>query len=90
MRELAKERRCRRVWLVTSNDNLRALRFYQRHGFRLVAVHVGAVDSARTRKPGRPRVGLDGGIPVHDEIELAWVLSPSSDRVSDRGHRAGR
>jgi predicted acetyltransferase len=46
VRELAEERHCSRVWLVTSNDNLRALRFYQRRGFRRVAVHVGAVDRA--------------------------------------------
>lgn len=77
VRELAEERHCSRVWLVTSNDNLRALRFYQRRGFRLVAVHVGGVDSARTRKRGIPTVGLDG-IPVHDEIELACELSPST------------
>lgn len=58
-----------RLWLVTSNDNLDALRFYQRRGFVLAAVHRGAIDEARRRKPSIPVVGLHG-IPVRDEIEL--------------------
>jgi len=60
---------CRRLWLVTTNDNLDALRFYLRRGFRLVAVHPGAVDRARLLKPSIPAVG-DYGIPMHDELEL--------------------
>jgi len=72
--ELARGRHCHRVTLVTTNDNGAALRFYQRRGFRLVAVHVGAVDRARALKPGIPEVGLDG-IALHDEIELARELT---------------
>jgi ribosomal protein S18 acetylase RimI-like enzyme len=60
---------CRRLWLVTTNDNLDALRFYQRRGLRLVAVHRGAVDQARQIKPQIPEVG-GFGVAVHDEIEL--------------------
>jgi len=60
---------CRRLWLVTTNDNLDALRFYLRRGFRLTAVHPGAVDRARLLKPSIPAVG-DYGIPIHDELEL--------------------
>lgn len=70
--ELACRGHCARIWLVTTNDNLPALRFYQRRGFRVVAVHVGAVDRARAAKPGIPAVGLDG-IGIHDEIELAFA-----------------
>ena len=44
---VAGSRSCRRAWLVTTNDNLDAIRFYQRRGFRMVAVHPGAVDEAR-------------------------------------------
>ncbi|RLP90090.1 GNAT family N-acetyltransferase [Micromonospora sp. BL4] len=58
-----------RVWLITSNDNLRALRFYQRRGMRLVRVDRGAVDRARLLKPEIPLVGEDG-IPLHDEVVL--------------------
>ncbi|WP_245630169.1 GNAT family N-acetyltransferase [Alicyclobacillus acidiphilus] len=59
-----------RVWLITSNDNLDAIRFYQRRGYRMVAVHIGAVDEARRLKPTIPLVG-EHGIDIHDEIELA-------------------
>jgi GNAT superfamily N-acetyltransferase len=59
-----------RLWLITTNDNLPALRWYQRRGFRLVAVHPDAVTRARaTLKPEIPLVGLDG-IPLRDELEL--------------------
>jgi ribosomal protein S18 acetylase RimI-like enzyme len=60
---------CRRLWLVTTNDNARALRFYQRRGFRIVAVHVDAVRASRRLKPEIPETG-DDGIPIRDEIEL--------------------
>jgi GNAT superfamily N-acetyltransferase len=59
----------RRLWLVTTNDNLGALRFYQRRGLRLVRVDRGAVDRARRLKPEIPLVGADG-IALHDEVEL--------------------
>jgi ribosomal protein S18 acetylase RimI-like enzyme len=65
---------CRRLWLVTTNDNLGALRFYQRRGFRLVSVAPGAVDEARARlKPEIPEVG-DHGIPLRDELVLERLL----------------
>ncbi|HEY2473234.1 MAG TPA: GNAT family N-acetyltransferase, partial [Candidatus Cybelea sp.] len=57
------------VRVMTTNDNLRALRFYQRRGFRLRALRVGAVDAARRLKPAIPQHGADG-IPMRDEIEL--------------------
>jgi ribosomal protein S18 acetylase RimI-like enzyme len=59
-----------RAWLVTTNDNLAALRLYQRAGWRMAALRPGAVDAARRSiKPGIPIVG-DDGIPIRDEIEL--------------------
>jgi GNAT superfamily N-acetyltransferase len=69
----ARAANCRRLWLVTTNDNLDALRFYMRRGFRLAAVHPGAVDRARLIKPSIPEVG-DFGIPIHDELELERLL----------------
>ena len=69
----ARRARCRRVWLVTTNDNLRALRFYQRRGLRLVALRPGAVDAARELKPSIPLAGEDG-IEIHDELELEVAL----------------
>ena len=58
-----------RIWLVTSNDNLNAMRFYQRRGYRIIAVHPNAVDHARRLKPTIPAIGFYD-IPIHDEIEL--------------------
>jgi ribosomal protein S18 acetylase RimI-like enzyme len=60
----------RPVRVVTTNDNLEALRFYQRLGFRLVELRPGAVDEARrTLKPEIAPVG-ESGIPIRDELEL--------------------
>ena len=59
-----------RIWLVTSNDNLDALRFYQRRGFRLAELRPGAIDEARrTLKPEISETG-GYGIPIRDELEL--------------------
>lgn len=62
----------RRLWLVTTNDNLDALRFYQRRGFVLTAMHANAIEQSRRIKPQIPRVGCFG-IPIRDEIELTFV-----------------
>jgi ribosomal protein S18 acetylase RimI-like enzyme len=64
---------CRRVWLITTNDNLHALRFYQRRGMRLAALHRDALARSRQLKPGIPEVGHDG-IPLRDELELELHL----------------
>jgi len=60
--------------LTTTNDKLAALRFYQRRGFRIVAVRPGAVDEARRTKPAIPAIG-DHGIPMRDELELRLDLA---------------
>ncbi len=69
----ARDAGCGRLWLITTNDNLRALRFYQRRGFRLVAVHPDAVERSRALKALIPEIGLDG-IPLRDELELELEL----------------
>lgn len=63
----------RRLWLVTTNDNTHALRFFQRRGWDLVAVHRGAVDDARTVKPEIPDKGNDD-IAIRHELELELLL----------------
>ena len=69
----ARERGLRRVWLVTTNDNLDGLRFYQRRGLRIVGVTSGGVDSSRLLKPSIPTVG-SYGIPLRDELTLELPL----------------
>ena len=71
--DAARDAGCRRLWLITTNDNLPALRFYQKRGFHLVAVHRGALDRSRALKPQIPTIGLHG-IPLRDEIELEMLL----------------
>jgi GNAT superfamily N-acetyltransferase len=68
--QLARRQGCTRLWVITTNDNVDALRFYQRRGFCLVRVYRGAVDRSRAcLKPEIPPVGAYG-IPLRDEIEL--------------------
>ncbi len=74
----ARDRGCERMWLVTTNDNLRALYFYQRRGFRIVAVHRNAVLHSREIKPEIPPVA-ENGIPILDEIELEKPLVEGAD-----------
>jgi ribosomal protein S18 acetylase RimI-like enzyme len=69
----ARLRHCRRLFLITTNDNLHALGFYQKRGFAIVTVYRGAVNESRKIKPGIPLVGMDG-IPLRDEIELEMAL----------------
>jgi GNAT superfamily N-acetyltransferase len=71
--EEARKRNCTRIFLITTNDNLNALGFYQKRGFELVAIHRGAVNESRKIKPGIPLMGNDG-IPLRDEIELELTL----------------
>ena len=70
---VAKEAGCKRLWVITTNDNIEALKFYQRRGFSLVAVHKDAVVTAREEKPEIPQFGKNG-IPIKDEIELEMKL----------------
>lgn len=65
---------CARIWVSTTNDNLDALRFYQRRGFTLHVLRPAVVDDARRRlKPAIPEVG-GYGIPIRDEVELELHL----------------
>ncbi len=72
-RGAAQQAGCQRLWLITTNDNLETLGFYQRRGFALVAVHRDALAVARRLKPEIPLVG-ERGIPLRDEIELEIIL----------------
>ena len=69
-----KEEGVRRLWLITTNDNIDAIRFYQRRGFTIAAVHVSALDESRRLKPSIPLIGMNG-IPLRDEIEFEMLLN---------------
>jgi len=74
VQKIAKMNRCRRIWLITTNDNIDALRFYQRRDFEIVAVHRYAIEESRKLKPQLPFVGKYG-IPIRDEIELEMIIA---------------
>ncbi len=73
VKQVARQAGCARLWLITTNDNLNALRFYQKRGFVLVAVRPNALEASRKIKPQIPLIGNDG-IPLRDEIELELPL----------------
>lgn len=67
--EELRRRGARVLRTVTSNDNVRALAFYLRHGYRIVRVHAGAMDRVRAVKPAIPAVAVNG-LPIRDLLEL--------------------
>ncbi len=71
--KVAFQRYCKRLWLITTNDNFEALRFYQTRRFHLVAVYPNMIAEYRKIKPEIPLFGLDS-IPIRDEIELEMIL----------------
>lgn len=86
--QLAREQGCTRLWVITTNDNVDALRFYQRRGFCLVRVHRGAVDRSRASlKPEIPwwaptgsRCATRSSSNEHPEHRCAARRSSSSGR----------
>ncbi|MHA1936279.1 MAG: GNAT family N-acetyltransferase [Candidatus Thorarchaeota archaeon] len=75
---LVKSKGCTRLLVTTTNDNLDALRFYQKRGFRIINIYPNAVEYSRSIKPDIPTIAPNG-IAITDEIELEKLLtSPSS------------
>ena len=64
---------CAKITLITTNDNLSALRFYQKRGFDMVRLHRNALEQSRKIKPEIPLFG-ENGIPLKHEIELEMNL----------------
>ncbi|KEO82288.1 acetyltransferase [Tumebacillus flagellatus] len=69
----ASEQGLARIRLITTNDNLNALAFYQKRGYELVRLYPRAVEAARRVKPQIPLIA-DNGLPIRDELELEkWI-----------------
>ncbi len=66
---------CTKLWTITTNDRLDAQRFFQKRGFVISEVRLGAMTKIRLLKPNVPKVG-DYGIPVRDELEFEKPLLP--------------
>lgn len=71
--DMLKGSKVQRLWLITTNDNTDAIRFYQKRGFIIAAVHVNAMEKSRELKPSIPLIGFYG-IPIRDEIEFEMLL----------------
>jgi ribosomal protein S18 acetylase RimI-like enzyme len=72
--DMALSHACKRLWLITTNDNTHAIDYYQKRGFTLVAIHKGAVSRARVVKSEIPTHNQEG-VPIEDEWEFERPLS---------------
>lgn len=70
---IARQKQIHIVSLITTNDNLNALKFYQKRGYRIISVISDAVNKARKLKPSIPLIGNDG-IPLKDELILKKII----------------
>ena len=74
IKEYAKEKKYESIWLDTTNDNIDALKFYQKRGFRITKVYPDEIDKVRKLKPQIPEIG-EYGIPIKDALELEYSVS---------------
>ncbi len=72
--EVAQVNDCSRVWFITTNDNLKAIRYYQKRGFEWIEFHKNAVIESRRIKPEIPQLGFDE-IPIKHEIEFEYLIN---------------
>lgn len=71
--DIAQKNECKRLWLITTNDDINAIRFYQKKGFDLKAAHINAMENSRKLKPTIPLIGMDN-IPIKHELEFEIIL----------------
>jgi ribosomal protein S18 acetylase RimI-like enzyme len=71
--EDARARGCRRVWLTTTNNNVRAIAFYQRLGMNLCAFYRDGVAADRSLKPSIP-LRDEFGVGIDHELEFELLL----------------
>lgn len=71
--ETAKSNGCKRVWLITTNDNVKAIRFYQKRGFEWIGFYKNSILESRKIKPEIPKFGYED-IPIKHEIKFELRL----------------
>ena len=72
--KIAIDNNCKKMRLIATNDNMRALQFYQKRGYCLTKLYKNAMDEVRKVKPNVPLIG-ENDIPLRDEIELEKQLN---------------
>lgn len=71
--QIALDHGCTSMTLITTNDNLPELKFYQKRGYYFIEVLPNAVEKARAYKSSIPLIGNEG-IPIRDELRLQKQL----------------
>lgn len=71
--DLGRRNKIKRIFLITTNDNLNALKFYQKRNFCLCKIYPNSMKEVRKLKPQIPEIG-ENGIPLRDEIEFEIIL----------------
>ena len=69
----AKDRKLKKILVVTTNDNINAIKFYQKRGFDMACLYHNALDISRKIKPAIPLMG-DHSIPLRHEIEFELLI----------------
>jgi ribosomal protein S18 acetylase RimI-like enzyme len=72
IKKIAKAKNCERIWLVTTNYNINALKFYQKRGFHISNIYINSMEEARKIKPEIPKAY--DGIEIRDEIEFEMKI----------------
>ena len=71
--KFAIKKNCTRLKLITTNDNIRGIEFYQKRGFVFANIYINAIENSRRLKPEIPMYA-DNGLPIRDEIEFEIKL----------------
>ncbi|NMM62550.1 GNAT family N-acetyltransferase [Clostridium sp. P21] len=73
VKEIAVKAKCTKIKLITTNDNINAIAFYQKRGFDMMRIYRNALDIDRKIKPSIPMIG-EFNIPLKHEIEFEMSL----------------
>ena len=73
VRQEAKVRKAKKIVLITTNDNINAIRFYQKRGCDMAGFFRNALDVSRRLKPEIPLIG-ENSIPLRHEIEFEMLV----------------
>jgi len=71
--QIARNKCCYRCWLITTNDNIYAQKFYEHLNWKLIKIHNNAIEQSRKIKPEIPLTGLNN-VPIRDEYEYEITL----------------
>ena len=72
IKEIGKNNDCKRIWLITTNENINAIKFYQKRGFHFSNIYKNAIEESRKINPEIPKE--ENGIEIRDEIEFEIIL----------------